>query len=110
VNVGPGDLFDDDEKLTTVQGAQAVNVSPHAVRKWRTRGYLDPQGERRWLPVVDTDAQGNPLHRYGDLRAAEIATHNSGRSHRRLGAPHELDTLPGTLRVIDWDALDRQNA
>lgn len=105
----PGRLFDLDQKLTTGEAAQAVNVSPHAVRKWRTRGYLDAQGKRRKLEVVDTDQHGNPRHRYRDVLAAEQATHNSGRP-RSLGAPQRLGSLPGTLRPVDWGTLDRQPA
>jgi hypothetical protein len=96
----PGALYDPEQLLTTPEAAQAVNVSPHAVRKWRTRGYLDEHGEHRRLEVVDHDAAGNPRHRYRDLVAAELATHNSGRSHRRTGAPQPLATLAGQLHPI----------
>lgn len=104
----PFQLFNDDERLTTAEAAQAVNVNPHTVRKWRSRGYLDPQGEHRRLPVIDYDEQGNPRHRYADVRAAEIATHNSRNSHRRTSAPQTLASLPGRLREVNWDRLDRR--
>jgi hypothetical protein len=74
--------------LDTAAGAQAVNVSKHTVRKWRTLGWLDlATGERRFLPLATPDRQGNPRHRLGDLLDAERATRRSGKSHRRLGAP-----------------------
>lgn len=79
-----------DRALTTVEGAQAVGVSVHCVRKWRTRGWRAPDGTQRQLPVLPS-ADGKPRHRYRDLIEAERDTHVSNHSHRRVGPPERID-------------------
>ena len=69
--------------LTTVEAARAVNVSAHAVRKWRTRGWLGLDGARKHLANYGTDAE--PRHRYRDVLDAEMETRNSGKSFRGRG-------------------------
>jgi hypothetical protein len=86
-----------DALLTTIEAAQAVNVSAHAVRKWRTRGWDGLDGQRRKLATFDRDDQGRPFpdrkprHRYRDVLDAERETHGSNKSHRRVGGPAPRD-------------------
>jgi hypothetical protein len=90
------DVLNLDARLGTAEGALAVGVSKHTVRKWRTEGWIDlDTQQRRTLPTVGTDRSGNPLHRYGDLLAAERDTRRSGKSHRGAGT---------------WAAMDRKAA
>lgn len=60
--------------------AHAAGVSPETVKKWASRGWVDPDtGERRTLPVAGRDWRGHPLYRYTDVMAAERATRRRGR-------------------------------
>jgi hypothetical protein len=91
--------FNLDAKLDTSTAAQAARVAEHVIRTWRTRGWLDPDGNRRKLPVVDHDWRGRPLHRLGDVLQAERETRTSGRSFRRCPPPHDTD----------WASLDEKD-
>lgn len=103
--------FDPEALMNTATAAQSVNVPRHTVKNWRTKGWIGLDGERKKLLVVDYDADGRPLHRYGDVVNAERETFAAkGKCHRRTGAPQQLDALTGTLRPVNWNCLDRQNA
>lgn len=64
--------------------AGAAEVKPAAIRKWRSRGHLQPCG---------LDELGHPLYAHVDLARAEKATR--GRALRLVGIP-ERPTLGGS--------------
>lgn len=72
--------------LTTPESATFLGVKPWLIRKWRSRGWLKPQG---------LDERGFPLHTAEALRATEklVCQHGieeSGVNPRRLrGRPRE---------------------
>jgi hypothetical protein len=108
VIVGLG-MPDPDTPLTTPEAAQAVNVSLHTVRKWRTRGWTGPDGTHKQLAVVDFDRNGHPMHAYRDVLAAERETNGSGKSHRRLAGPQPEALAEINVRPVSsgWAALNR---
>lgn len=71
-----------DARLTLTQAAVMAHVAPGTVRNWRYRGWLDGDGNRRYLDADDTG------YLLGDvLDAARDTKLNRGRSHRRLDPP-----------------------
>ena len=69
-----------DPRLTRDLAAHAAGVKPDTVKKWTTRGWVDPAtGQRRFLEVAARDWRGHPLYRYADVMAAEQATRRRGR-------------------------------
>lgn len=72
--------------LTTPESATFLGVKPWLIRKWRSRGWLKPQG---------LDERGFPLHTAEALRATErlVCEHGieeSGVNPRQLrGKPRE---------------------
>lgn len=89
----------DERLLTTTEAAQAARVAEHVIRTWRTRGWLDLNGQRKQLPIAAHDRRGRPLHRYTDVLNAERETRRSGKSFRRCGPPQP-----------DWADLNLQTA
>ncbi len=77
----PGVTVDDQPVLLPRDiAAHAAGVQPDTVKKWTTRGWVDPDtGQRRFLKVADRDWRGNPLYDYPDVMAAEKATRRRGR-------------------------------
>lgn len=72
-----------DGLLPTPEAAQLIGVSPATIRKWRERGWLEPQG---------LDERGRPLHSRTAVRAAERLVRanglrTSGIDPRRLRKP-----------------------
>jgi len=55
--------------LTTPEAARLLGVKAWLIRKWRSRGWLAPQG---------LDERGNPLHTAEALRAAEKLVREHG--------------------------------
>lgn len=94
-----------DALLTTAEAAQAVGVNAHTVRKWRTRGWLSPDGERRQLSVAGHNDAGWPLHRYRDVLDAERETATTPVPHRPRQEAMNLPTA--RLAPVDWAALNR---
>ncbi len=80
----------DARPLSTAAAAAAAHVAEHVIRTWRTRGWLAPDGQRRYLPIAARDERGHPLHRWTDVMAAERETRRSGKSHRRRGASAQI--------------------
>jgi hypothetical protein len=78
--------------LTTPEAAAFLGVGPWLIRKWRSRGWLKPQG---------LDEHGFPLHTAEALRATErlVCEHGieaSGVNPRLLrGRSREHGTRPG---------------
>lgn len=71
-----------DARLTLEQAAVVANVAKGTVRNWRYRGWLDAEGERRYVDVNDDG------YRLGDvLRAADDTRRKHRHSHRRLDPP-----------------------
>lgn len=60
----------DERPLDTAAAGQAAWVAEHVIRMWRTRGWFDPQGRRKYLPIAACDDRGRPQHRYTDVLAA----------------------------------------
>lgn len=58
-----------DGYLTTPESADFLGVKAWLIRKWRSRGWLAPQG---------LDERGNPLHTPEALRAAEQRVRANG--------------------------------
>ena len=58
-----------DGYLTTPEAARTVRVSPATIRKWRSRGWLQPQG---------LDERGRPLHTREAVIAAEKQVTENG--------------------------------
>jgi DNA-binding transcriptional MerR regulator len=56
----------------------AATVTPAAVRKWASRGHLDPAG---------LDDQGHPLYALADIARAEKATRGRALRLVGIGAP-----------------------
>ncbi len=84
--------------VNSVEAAQAAQVSVNVISNWRNKGWLDRDGQRKYLPVAGRDYRGMPLYRYGDVLNAERETRRSGKSHRRCPPPQ------------DWAALNMQTA
>lgn len=64
-----------DGLLNTPQLAQMLGVSPATIRKWRERGYLEPQGldeRRRPLHTRQAGRDAEHLVRSNGLRASGI--------------------------------------
>lgn len=71
-----------DAYLTRAEAVLYLRVSRHTVGKWQARGWLTPEGERRYLSARRRN--GRDLeYRLGDLLDAEKHTFRSGRSRRR---------------------------
>jgi DNA-binding transcriptional MerR regulator len=58
--------------------AGAAAVTPATIRKWRSRGHLQPCG---------LDNHGHPLYAHADVARAELATR--GRALRLVGIPEQ---------------------
>lgn len=71
-----------DAGLTRSQAALLLGVSPHTVSMWAKDGWLDRNGQRRWLTVVGRASGGARKFRYGDLVSAEADTRNNPNSRR----------------------------
>lgn len=72
--------------LTTPESARLLGVKAWLIRKWRSRGWLMPQG---------LDERGNPLHTPEALRAAE-----------KLVREHGIEASgvdPRKLRSRNWE-------
>lgn len=68
--------------LTRAQASLLTGVTPDAIGKWRARGWLTAEGERRHLRVR---SYGTSLrYRLGDILEAERDTRTSGRSRRGI--------------------------
>ena len=73
---------------TATQAAQRLRVTRTAVHMWHTRGWIDPDGQRRHLTLVGHTGDGARLYDEHDLLEAEQQTRakrqRSHRSSRRL--------------------------
>ena len=70
-----------DAYLTRAQASLVTGVSPDAIGKWRSRGWVSPTGARRRLQVVRR-SDGTLRYRLGDILDAECDTRMSGHSRR----------------------------
>lgn len=61
--------------------AEVAGVTPHTVSMWALRGWVDPNGNRRYLTVVDV-VNGQRLYRRGDVLDAEAHTKRTPHSSR----------------------------
>lgn len=86
---------DPNAKLTARELAVALGVSPQLVNTWHTDGYVNRDGERVFLPMVDRNWKGHRRFRYLDGAKAEAETRRSRHSFRK---------------PRDWAALDRKPA
>lgn len=70
-----------DVYVTRGQAAMITGVTADAIGKWQHRGWLTPDGERRFLRTCP--AAGRKLkYRLGDILEAERDTRNSPNSRR----------------------------
>lgn len=60
---------DAEDLIGTADAAELAGVTMEAIRKWRSRGYIDRDGQRRYLQVRDRDAQNWPLFEAGEVLA-----------------------------------------
>lgn len=68
---------------TARQAAGRLRVTRTAVHLWHTRGWIDPEGQRRHLTVTGHTEQGARLYDWADLLDAERDTRaKRQRSHR----------------------------
>ena len=68
---------------TARQAAERYRVKRTTVHMWHTRGWINPDGERRHLTVVGIDDNGARLYPENELVEAEQQTRSKRqRSHR----------------------------
>lgn len=61
--------------LRASDAARALGCSIHVILMWRSRGWLDRDGQRHHLEVADRDRRTRrPLYRWDDLLVAERST------------------------------------
>lgn len=77
-------LHDMNGLWTAKDAAEAFHTTINVILMWRNRGWTEADGERKTLPVADTDSRGRPLYRWRDLLKAEAGTRQS---RRRTGLP-----------------------
>jgi hypothetical protein len=77
--------------VTSTEAAYLAGVTVRVINNWRNKGWLGPDGERKKLRVAGS-RDGQVLHVYRDVVAANRETSLSGKSHRRLDPP-DLDAL-----------------
>lgn len=58
-----------EDLVNTADAAELAGVTVEAIRKWRSRGYIDRDGQRRYLQVRARDAQDWPLFEAGEVLA-----------------------------------------
>lgn len=77
--------------LSTAEAARLVGVKPGTIRKWRSVGYLEPQG---------LDERGWPMHSAEAVRMAEEHARESGLQSATGADPRRLRgrTAPGRRR------------
>lgn len=69
---------------TARQAAERYRVKRATVHMWHTRGWIDPDGQRRHLTVTGLTDEGARLYDEHDLLDAEQHTRSKRqRSHRR---------------------------
>lgn|GEM_PF-5429820 len=72
-------------RYTARQASEKLRVSRHAVSMWKTKGWLDSEGNRRHLTVVGHDCCGAAQFDWSELTLAERDTRRkTNRSHRRV--------------------------
>ena len=74
-------------RAETLRDLDGFGVTAHMVSMWVTRGWLGPDGERRFVRVLGQRWVGQRrerLFRRGDLLAAEADTRMSANSRRNL--------------------------
>lgn len=70
-----------DAYVTRTQASMVTGVSRDSIGKWRARGWLDEDGERRFLRTKP--GKGDTLrYRLGDILDAERDTRNNPNSRR----------------------------
>lgn len=87
---------DPDAKLTAAELGKVLGVSAQLVNRWHTEGYLNRDGVRVFLPMVDRNWRGHRRYRYLDGAKAEAATRRSPKSYRKRRDWAALDRKPST--------------
>ncbi|MET0701652.1 MAG: hypothetical protein ABWY93_18535 [Mycobacterium sp.] len=72
-----------DAWLSRGDAAYLTGVSPDAIGKWHARGWVDRDGQRRYLSTRRL-GNGRLQYRYGDILEAERDTHLSRKGHRGM--------------------------
>lgn len=69
--------------LTARQAADRLRVHRTTINMWQSKGWLDPEGQRRHLDIKGLTPDGVRLYDWGQLLEAEQQTRaKSQRSHR----------------------------
>lgn len=66
-----------DDLVDTRTAAEQCHVEPATVRKWKSRGLIEPSG---------LDSYGNPMYRLIDVLRAEQKTRHRGQNRRKMAA------------------------
>lgn len=70
--------------LTAREAAPRLRVHRTTINMWHSKGWLDPNGQRRRLDIMGFTPDGARLYDWGQLLDAEQATRaKTQRSHRR---------------------------
>lgn len=56
-----------DSLVTTTEAAELAGVKVEAIRKWRSRGYIDRDGQRQYLEVRGLNEQDWPMFLAGEV-------------------------------------------
>ena len=78
------ETYDMDSLRPAKFAAEFFHTTINVILMWRNRGWIDDDGERKYLAIAERDDNGRPLYRFGDLLDAERGTR---RSRERTGLP-----------------------